>query len=226
MIYYKDTGNHVYSYAKSDIAQVTRLTELEALIAEQEPIYFDASTNFQRAEAELKSAKELLELEISKTVPEIENEVDWQSQHDESIKILTLNVDEKTTAYNEAFEVFNYAESAYLSVKNEFDDILPVFFEIRESLKALKKMTPKEVDAHLNPMIPKEQLIAEAEQQKQILLSEASEAIAPLQDAVDLDIATDEEIAKLKAWKTYRVFLNRVDTSIAPSIEWPEKPTI
>ncbi|TOL44030.1 hypothetical protein CGH97_24770, partial [Vibrio parahaemolyticus] len=52
-------------------------------------------------------------------------------------------------------------------------------------------MTPKEVDAHLNPMIPKEQLIAEAEQQKQILLSEASEAIAPLQDAVDLDITTD-----------------------------------
>lgn len=226
MIYYKDTESHVYSYAKSDIEQVSRLTELEALIAEQAQIYTDASTNLQRAEAELNGAKELLELEVSKTAPEIENEVDWQSQHDESIKILTLNIDEKTTVYNEAFEVFNYAESAYFPLKNEFDDILPVFFEIRESLKTLKKMTPKEVDAHLNPMIPKEQLIAEAEQQKQILLSEASEAIAPLQDAVDLDIATDEEIAKLKAWKTYRVFLNRVDTSIAPSIEWPEKPTM
>ncbi|WP_140117787.1 tail fiber assembly protein, partial [Vibrio parahaemolyticus] len=88
-------------------------------------------------------------------------------------------------------DAFNYAESAYFPLKNEFDDILPVFFEIRKSLKTLKKMTPKEVDAHLNPMIPKEQLIAEAEQQKQILLSEASEAIAPLQDAVDLDITTD-----------------------------------
>ncbi|WP_208907139.1 tail fiber assembly protein, partial [Enterobacter cloacae] len=25
-------------------------------------------------------------------------------------------------------------------------------------------------------------------------------------------------------WKKYRVLLNRVDTSKAPDIEWPEKP--
>ncbi|HHR6093555.1 TPA: tail fiber assembly protein [Providencia alcalifaciens] len=224
MIYYKNTENHVYSYAKSDIDQVNRLTELEELIAEQVQIYTDASTNLQRAEAELNGAKELLELEVSKTAPEIGNEVDWQSQHDESIKILMLNVDEKTTVYNEVFEVFNYVESAYLPLKNEFDDIFPVFFEIRENLKNLKKMSPKEVDAHLNPMISKEQIIAEAEQQKQILLSEASKAIAPLQDAVDLNIAKDEEIALLKEWKKYRVLLNRIDTSLAPDIEWTQKP--
>lgn len=224
MIYYKNTENHVYSYAKSDIDQVNRLTELEELIAEQVQIYTDASTNLQRAEAELNGAKELLELEVSKTAPEIGNEVDWQSQHDESIKILMLNVDEKTTVYNEVFEVFNYVKSAYLPLKNEFDDIFPVFFEIRENLKNLKKMTPKEVDAHLNPMISKEQIIAEAEQQKQILLSEASKAIAPLQDAVDLNIAKDEEIALLKEWKKYRVLLNRIDTSLAPDIEWTQKP--
>jgi hypothetical protein len=48
-----------------------------------------------------------------------------------------------------------------------------------------------------------------------------------LVDAVDLDIATDEEIAEqsvraaqLKAWKTYRVLLGRV-TSQA---EWPTNP--
>lgn len=227
MIYYKNTENHVYSYAKSDIEQVVRLTEIEVLIAEQEPIYSNASSNLQRAEAELSSAKELLELEMSKVADNgLNTDNARQSQHDESIKKLTLNVDGKTTTYNEAFDAFNYAESAYFPLKNEFDDILPVFFEIRKSLKTLKEMTPKEVDAHLNPMIPKEQLIAEAEQQKQILLSEAPEAIAPLQDAVDLDITTDEEIAKLKAWKTYRVFLDRVDTSTSPSIEWPEKPTI
>nr|WP_272656316.1 MULTISPECIES: tail fiber assembly protein [unclassified Providencia] len=85
-------------------------------------------------------------------------------------------------------------------------------------------MTPKEVDAHLNPPISKEQLIAEAELQKQLLLVEASNAIAPLQDAVDLGMATDEEKAKLTAWKTYRVSLNRVDTSLVPDIDWPEKP--
>ena len=74
------------------------------------------------------------------------------------------------------------------------------------------------------PKPTKEQLIAEAEQQKQSLLSETTKAIAPLQDAVDLDIATDEEIVLLKEWKKYRVLLNRVDTSTAPDIDWPQKP--
>ncbi|MBZ3682991.1 tail fiber assembly protein, partial [Providencia rettgeri] len=56
------------------------------------------------------------------------------------------------------------------------------------------------------------------------LLVDAANAIAPLQDAVDLGMATDEEKAKLTAWKTYRVLLNRVDTSLAPDIDWPQKP--
>lgn len=54
---------------------------------------------------------------------------------------------------------------------------------------------------------------ADAEIQKQALMSEASDAIAPLQDAVDLDMATPEEESVLKEWKKYRVLLNRVDTS-------------
>lgn len=70
----------------------------------------------------------------------------------------------------------------------------------------------------------KEQHITEAEQKKQMLLSEVTESIAPLQDAVDLGMETDEEIASLRERKKYRVLLNRVDTSLAPDIEWPEKP--
>ncbi|MEY0877456.1 tail fiber assembly protein, partial [Providencia manganoxydans] len=77
---------------------------------------------------------------------------------------------------------------------------------------------------HLNPPISKEQLIAEAERQKQLLLADVSNAIAPFQDAVDLDVATDEEMAQLTALKKYRVLLNRVDTSTAPDIDWPQKP--
>ncbi|APJ74150.1 tail fiber assembly protein [Escherichia coli] len=30
----------------------------------------------------------------------------------------------------------------------------------------------------------------------------------------------------LEAWKKYRVLLNRVDTSIAPDIEWPASPVM
>ncbi|MBC0860569.1 tail fiber assembly protein, partial [Escherichia coli] len=48
--------------------------------------------------------------------------------------------------------------------------------------------------------------------------------IAPLQDAVELELATEEENSLLEAWKKYRVLLNRVDTSVAPDIEWPTSP--
>ena len=66
--------------------------------------------------------------------------------------------------------------------------------------------------------------IREAEETKNSLMQVASEHIAPLQDAVDLDIATEEEASLLAAWKTYRVLLNRVDTTVAADIEWPVAP--
>ncbi len=66
--------------------------------------------------------------------------------------------------------------------------------------------------------------IREAEETKNSLMQVASEHIAPLQDAVDLEIATEEETSLLEAWKKYRVLLNRVDTSTAPDIEWPTVP--
>ncbi len=52
----------------------------------------------------------------------------------------------------------------------------------------------------------------------------ANRTIAPLQDAVDISIATDEEIARLAEWKRYRVELSRIDINKAPDIEWPVKP--
>lgn len=72
----------------------------------------------------------------------------------------------------------------------------------------------------------KVQLISDAENRRKYLLSEANDSVAPLQDAVDLNIATDEEIAALKKWKQYRVLLNRTDTSTAPDIIWPVKPVV
>ncbi|EAR2617423.1 tail fiber assembly protein [Salmonella enterica] len=65
--------------------------------------------------------------------------------------------------------------------------------------------------------------LREAEETKNRLLQMASEKIAPLQDAVDLDIATDDEKAQLDEWKKYRVLVNRVDTS---NPDWPEQPAI
>ncbi|EMT3688115.1 tail fiber assembly protein, partial [Salmonella enterica subsp. enterica serovar Bredeney] len=64
--------------------------------------------------------------------------------------------------------------------------------------------------------------LRQAEETKRRLLQMASEKIAPLQDAVDLDEATDKEKASLLAWKKYRVQVNRVDTSIPT---WPGMPS-
>ncbi|EIT4150570.1 tail fiber assembly protein, partial [Salmonella enterica subsp. enterica serovar Newport] len=64
--------------------------------------------------------------------------------------------------------------------------------------------------------------LREAEGTKSRLLQMASEKIAPLQDAVDLGLATDDEKAQLDEWKKYRVLVNRVDTS---SPIWPEIPS-
>lgn len=64
----------------------------------------------------------------------------------------------------------------------------------------------------------------DAEYRKRQRMDKATYAMAPLQDAVDLDMATDAEKAALRAWKKYRVWLNRVDISTAPDIDWPEVP--
>ncbi|EGT4353509.1 tail fiber assembly protein [Cronobacter sakazakii] len=67
--------------------------------------------------------------------------------------------------------------------------------------------------------------IGKAEATRQRLLSLASQSIAPLQDAVDLGVSTEEEELLLKAWKIFRIEVNRINTSMAPNIEWPSKPS-
>ena len=54
----------------------------------------------------------------------------------------------------------------------------------------------------------------------------ADSAIAPLQDAVDIDDATDAEVLALKAWKKYRVALNRLpeQPGYPTDIDWPALP--
>lgn len=63
-----------------------------------------------------------------------------------------------------------------------------------------------------------------AASKKTALMRAAGDAIAPLQDAVNLGIATDEEKMRLTEWLQYRVLLNRIDTSEASDIVWPEAP--
>lgn len=65
--------------------------------------------------------------------------------------------------------------------------------------------------------------VAENERIKHKLISEATLFIAPLQDSVDLSMATSQEEKDLIEWKKYRVLLSRVDPN---SPVWPNKPTL
>lgn len=74
------------------------------------------------------------------------------------------------------------------------------------------------------PEVTREQMVAQAEIQKSVLMQKATSKISVLQDAVDYKMATAEETASLTDWTKYRVLLNRIDTSTAPAITWPEQP--
>ncbi|KJL96206.1 hypothetical protein SS39_21785 [Enterobacter chengduensis] len=63
--------------------------------------------------------------------------------------------------------------------------------------------------------------VEEAQRKKLEFLNQANNVIATLQDAVQLDMATDKELATLQEWKKYRVLLSRVDVS---KPVWPERP--
>ncbi|MFB4916967.1 tail fiber assembly protein, partial [Enterobacter hormaechei subsp. steigerwaltii] len=57
------------------------------------------------------------------------------------------------------------------------------------------------------------------------LIEDAGLTISVLQDAVDLGMATENEVEQLRLWKTYRIRLSRISTATAPEIEWPEPPS-
>lgn len=79
-------------------------------------------------------------------------------------------------------------------------------------------------DGHVIKRMPtQEEQIAQAERQKQTLLTAAANAIAPLQDAVDIGDATPEEVARLQAWKAFRVAVSRVNTAELPVL-FPNRP--
>lgn len=77
------------------------------------------------------------------------------------------------------------------------------------------------------PAPPKshEELVAMASAQRDMLFAEAGLRINPLQDAVDLGEATEEEQRSLQEWKKYRVALSRLSALEAwPNVDWPSQP--
>ncbi|CAI3796862.1 hypothetical protein GLGCALEP_01659 [Pseudomonas sp. MM221] len=82
------------------------------------------------------------------------------------------------------------------------------------------------VTAEAKAQAAAEQLLATmvAEQAQRRAVADA--AIAPLQDAVELDESTEAEAALLKEWKRYRVALSRLpeQEGYPSEIDWPAPP--
>ncbi|MTC71942.1 tail fiber assembly protein [Providencia sp. wls1914] len=212
MMYFKDKEQHVYAYTKSNIEQASRLTELEVLLAEKEPTYTRAYNALQAGLLELNEAMSRYDSAIASEGP------------DEDTSELENNVNEKAENYNAALAIFSKIESEYIPIKSEYDEIPLVFFDIRENIQSMKKMTDKEVESYLNPPKSKEQHTAEAERQKQSFADDAEKNIIILERKVKLNMATEADKNSLTAWEIYSIQVADINTSLAPDINWPQKP--
>lgn len=90
--------------------------------------------------------------------------------------------------------------------------------------KNLVKMTDEEIYLHLNPHLTREQQIAEADEIRKYLITEANQKTQLWQTQLMLGIITDEDKASLTEWMLYVQKVQAVDTLTAPDIIWPEKP--
>lgn len=66
--------------------------------------------------------------------------------------------------------------------------------------------------------------VADAEQQRRILLAEADQITADWRTELALGIIDDGDKAKLTVWMKYIKAVKAVDTSTAPDISWPARP--
>lgn len=126
-----------------------------------------------------------------------------------------------------AFYAFELKQD-YLNAESWPDDATPISERLHHHLiggqQGGKVIVPDEYGQPMlsDPEPPsQEQIVHEASVQKTALMQQANDTISPLQDAIDLDMATESEKQKLIEWKKYRVLLSRTNYNEP----WPDKPT-
>lgn len=122
-------------------------------------------------------------------------------------------------------------KEAYETNNNWPDDVKPVSLEAWEKYREQSPSgkirgaddagQPCWIDA---PPLSQQERVIEATRKKSQLIIQASNAIAPLQDAVELGMATEEEKAQLVAWKTCRVLASRIKPEDVQDSDWPPVP--
>ena len=82
------------------------------------------------------------------------------------------------------------------------------------------------ITAEMKAMRQVAQQLSEAATESARRRKDADHEMAPLQDAVDIDEATEADLNLLKLWKKYRVALSKVETQAGypANIEWPTLP--
>ncbi|HHZ6806623.1 TPA: tail fiber assembly protein [Morganella morganii] len=93
--------------------------------------------------------------------------------------------------------------------------------EIQEGWTAVSK---DEADKIANPPPTKAQLIEQAETQKQYLITEVHTETEMFRAKLALNRIKPDEEALLNAWLDYLDLLEALDTTLAPDIDWPQKP--
>lgn len=103
----------------------------------------------------------------------------------------------------------------------DWQSVGPGYTYANGSLVPPAAKTPEEILAEQNV-----EKIAANTAKKAELIAAASDKISVLQDAVDLEMETDAEVAALPLWKKYRVLLSRIDANISEDVIWPKEPLI
>ncbi|MEN4604063.1 tail fiber assembly protein [Pantoea agglomerans] len=109
-------------------------------------------------------------------------------------------------------------EDGVSAVKIEGSDNVSIGFAYAKGKFTAPPLTEEQIEKQRQEEMAVNQI------NKNQLMSEATQQIAVLQDAVDLEMATEEETTDLPLWKKYRVLLSRVDIENAKAITWPQKP--
>jgi hypothetical protein len=124
--------------------------------------------------------------------------------------------------------VLNQADAACSVAINYDDTVLTVSVEKDgEPVDLMHSITLHVAVESLPPLeMPATDSLQMAQSEIARLRAASDFAIAPLQDAVDIDEATESEVALLNVWKKYRVALNRLpeQPGYPITIDWPTVP--
>ena len=141
-----------------------------------------------------------------------------------------VGMNEKAVMTKSGWIIVQDFRGAYYAKTDGTEIIVDEFGPLPEGVTETPKPTPFHIWSDSGWIVDDDLVVADAivktKNERDHKLAIATSQIAPLQDAVDLEDATDKEVSMLKKWKQYRVALNRIgdQPGYPKTIEWPSPP--